>query len=125
MRNPHSVWLTEKILLTRRYFQKQETTLATDRVPGKRGWPVKSELIPMPVRGQSAQTHPGESTLRMPPALALLSYRNIFSPPAPARRAAGQSGHARPDRWQCCLRSPRATESAAAAGPWPAVTPPE
>src|SRR6516225_2047019 len=29
MRNPHTLWFTEKILLTRMYFQKQETTLAT------------------------------------------------------------------------------------------------
>src|SRR6266576_1175872 len=61
--------------------------------PGcRRDW-VNGRLV----RGQSAQTHPDESTLRMPPALGLLSCRSTVSPRAAARRAAGRFEHARSD----------------------------
>src|SRR5437870_11977224 len=74
--------------------------------PGcRRDW-VNGRLV----RGQSAQTHPDESTLRMPPALGLLSCRSTVSPRAAARRAAGRFEHAQEGRWQWFPGSIRSEE---------------
>src|SRR5437867_11480181 len=72
------------------------------------------------VRGQSAQTHPDESTLRMPPALGFLSCRSTVSQRAAARRAAGRFEPAQEGRWEWFHGSIQLTESVAAADPLPA-----